>query len=1003
VKLERPDLARTKSELILQQNEFKIRLADLEALLLEKLATAEGDILDDVDLIRGLEEAKKTAEEVKDKVNKAQETAAKINETSEHYRIAAERGSLLFFLMMDLCKMHTFYRYSLDAFVVVVTRAINSISLRKKQDDPASPGGAKRETQLARPSAVADGLKGDAQPAEKPSEGAEDASSPKRGGEDRHLERGKTGDQDFPDEEAAGSDDEEIIDLSGKELAKRVQILQTTITLFVFQYVRRGLLDADKLTVASMLTLRILVRSNIVTEQELNILIRAPPDPNTPPMPENTRSWLSDLQWAQLKSLEQIAMFKSATNALTQAIEQDSLGWKRFHGEERAETADLPRSCRELQTFHRLFLLRVLRPDRLGSALTQFVIDNLGSEFVEQPPFDMAQTYEESSCITPFFFVLFPGTDPTPMVEALGAGMGMSELNGRLVNISMGQGQEMVAINALQKAAREGGWVMLQNIHLMQPWLKQLERTLEIIEENSHPDFRCYLTSEPPSVLQGPLWELLPEAILQKCIKIADEAPTDLKSNLRRAYAKFSQEHIEACLKPKEFKATLFALCFFHALILGRIKFGPQGWSRKYPFNDGDLTICAQVLCNYLNNSEKLGTEVPWADLRYLIGDIMYGGHITDHWDRRVCRTYLQTLILPELLANLTLAPGFKSPDASKMEYFGYQKFMEERFPPEQPQLFSLHPNAEIGFLTNQGISIFKTVQSVSGGSTGAAHLDISSSAPVITNYLDRLPLDLDMLTIRGLLRDEDYTPYTITSLQESDRMNLLLQEIRSSLVELELGISGQLNITEGMERLSEALQLNRVNPSWRKLAYPSLKPLAPWFADLVRRHEQLTAWTSGKTLLKSIWLPGLFNPMAFLTAVMQVTARASSLPLDYMTNRTTFLNTKDPGDLTGQPPSGVHVHGLFMEGASWEEGKGDDEGYISDSKMKELHPVMPIANVFSVPLEQMSWESMYCCPIFITSERGDTFIVSMNVRMDPDDDEKRWILLGAALLLTDD
>jgi len=337
------------------------------------------------------------------------------------------------------------------------------------------------------------------------------------------------------------------------------------------------------------------------------------------------------------------------------------------------------------------------------------------------------------------------------------------------------------------------------------------------------------------------------------------------------------------------------------------------------------------------------------------------------------------------------------------MEYFGYQKFMEERFPPEQPQLFSLHPNAEIGFLTNQGISIFKTVQSVSGGSTGAAHLDISSSAPVITNYLDRLPLDLDMLTIRGLLRDEDYTPYTITSLQESDRMNLLLQEIRSSLVELELGISGQLNITEGMERLSEALQLNRVNPSWRKLAYPSLKPLAPWFADLVRRHEQLTAWTSGKTLLKSIWLPGLFNPMAFLTAVMQVTARASSLPLDYMTNRTTFLNTKDPGDLTGQPPSGVHVHGLFMEGASWEEGKGDDEGYISDSKMKELHPVMPIANVFSVPLEQMSWESMYCCPIFITSERGDTFIVSMNVRMDPDDDEKRWILLGAALLLTDD
>lgn len=43
--------------------------------------------------------------------------------------------------------------------------------------------------------------------------------------------------------------------------------------------------------------------------------------------------------------------------------------------------------------------------------------------------------------------------------------------------------------------------------------------------------------------------------------------------------------------------------------------------------------------------------------------------------------------------------------------------------------------------------------------------------------------------------------------------------------------------------------------------------------------------------VLKSTWIPGLFNPMAFLTAVMQVTARSKELPLDFMTNRTTFLS----------------------------------------------------------------------------------------------------------------
>ena len=36
------------------------------------------------------------------------------------------------------------------------------------------------------------------------------------------------------------------------------------------------------------------------------------------------RSWLTELQWAQLKSLEQISTFKSATSCLTQNMEQDT-------------------------------------------------------------------------------------------------------------------------------------------------------------------------------------------------------------------------------------------------------------------------------------------------------------------------------------------------------------------------------------------------------------------------------------------------------------------------------------------------------------------------------------------------------------------------------------------------------------------------------------------------------------------------------------------------------
>jgi hypothetical protein len=44
----------------------------------------------------------------------------------------------------------------------------------------------------------------------------------------------------------------------------------------------------------------------------------------------------------------------------------------------------------------------------------------------------------------------------------------------------------------------------------------------------------------------------------------------------------------------------------------------------------GDLNISVSVLYNYLEANAK----VPWEDLRYLFGEIMYGGHITDDWDR---------------------------------------------------------------------------------------------------------------------------------------------------------------------------------------------------------------------------------------------------------------------------------------------------------------------------------------------------------------------------------
>ena len=240
---------------------------------------------------------------------------------------------------------------------------------------------------------------------------------------------------------------------------------------------------------------------------------------------------------------------------------------------------------------------------------------------------------------------------------------------------------------------------MFQNVHLMEDWMKVFERNLEIAQEGGlHADFRCFISSEPPPLFDQ---EIIPESILQNSIKIANEAPQDLKSNLRRAFSKFDDEQFEKAKSHKlnEYKAILFGLCMYHSLIVGR---------KNYNFNDGDLTICGDVLHNYLTKYEK----VPYKDLAYIYGEIMYGGHITDNWDRRTNNTYLDVLLRPEILQQmqLTLAPGFKSPDPLKFDREAYRKYIEEKLPPEQPLMFGLHPNAEIGYLTTTGETLFTTI-----------------------------------------------------------------------------------------------------------------------------------------------------------------------------------------------------------------------------------------------------------------------------------------------------
>uniref|UniRef100_A0AAR2IP24 Dynein heavy chain 9, axonemal n=1 Tax=Pygocentrus nattereri TaxID=42514 RepID=A0AAR2IP24_PYGNA len=918
VSMERPDLEELKSNLTKQQNGFKITLKTLEDNLLSRLSSASGNFLGDTELVENLEITKRTAAEIEEKVKEAKVTEAKINEAREHYRPAASRASLLYFIMNDLNKIHPMYQFSLKAFSVVFQKAVLKAA---------------------------------------------------------------------PDE----------------ALKQRVLNLIDSITSSVFQYTTRGLFECDKLTYTAQLAFQILLMNKEINPSELDFLLRYPVQPGvTSPV-----DFLSHHSWGGIKALCTMDEFRN----LDRDIEGSAKRWKKFVESECPEKEKFPQEWKNKTSLQRLCMMRALRPDRMTYAVRDFVEEKLGSKYVMGRSVDFAISFEESGAATPMFFILSPGVDPLKDVEKHGRKLGYTFDNRNFHNVSLGQGQEVVAEQTLDLAAREGHWVILQvegalpstNIHLVAKWLGTLEKKLEQHGDGSHQDFRVFISAEPSSSPEG---HIIPQGILENSIKITNEPPLGMHANLHKALDNFNQDTLEMCARENEFKSILFALCYFHAVVAERRKFGPQGWNRSYPFNTGDLTISVNVLYNYLEANSK----VPYDDLRYLFGEIMYGGHITDDWDRRLCRTYLEEFIKPEMMeGELYLAPGFPLP--GNMDYNGYHQYIDDALPAESPYLYGLHPNAEIGFLTQTSEKLFRTVLEMqprdggsgegSGtsrdekviryGSCGSVSGSIMTVKAILDEILEKLPEEFNMVELMGKL--EERSPYVVVALQECERMNILTQEIKRSLKELNLGLKGELTMTNDMENLQNAIYLDQVPDSWTKRAYPSMCGLALWFTDLLNRIRELESWSSDFSLPPAVWLAGFFNPQSFLTAIMQSMARRNEWPLDKMSLQCD-VTKKSREDFSSPPREGAYVHGLFMEGARWDT----QAGVMVDARLKELTPAVPVIFIKAVPVDKQETRNVYQCPVYKTRQRGPTYVWTFNLKTK--ENPSKWTLAGVALLL---
>ncbi|CAL8330997.1 unnamed protein product [Merluccius merluccius] len=817
-------------------------------------------------------------------------------------------------------------------------------------------------------------------------------------------------------------------------LERRLQTLLDQTLLTSYAIVSRGLFERHKAIYSFLLSVEIMRQRGEVSEAEWQHFLRGAPPQDKECAARPDALWLSDSHWQTCCELEDtLPCFRGLGRGITRAHICIRLGrlqaainpesWEGYvsqpasmaEDEEEEEEQSLRSHWNEkLGDFQKLVLIKAFMEEKVVFAVTQFVIVSLGKQFVENPPVDLATLYNDMTPSTPLVFILSTGSDPMGAFQRFAKERGYLD---RVKSISLGQGQGPIAETLIREALGNGNWVFLQNCHLAVSWMLAMEELIKTFTEpdaSIHQDFRLFLSSMPSKVF--------PVTVLQNSVKVTNEPPKGLRANVRRAFTEITGNFFEEHIMGRPWRKIIFGLCFFHAIIQERKKFGPLGWNIRYEFNDSDRECALLNLNLYCKD-----TTIPWEALIYITGEITYGGRVTDAWDQRCLRTVLKGFFSPG-----TLEPGYTysasgvyyAPEEDLLDT--YKTYIEGLPVLDDPEVFGMHENANLAFQRQETLTLISTILEVQPRSSalGGAKSNDDIINELADSILAKLPerLDMDEAEESLFVRDDKgrLNSLTIVLGQEVDRFNNLLRVLRRSLATLQKALAGLVVMSEDMETIYHSFLNNQVPSHWANAAYPSLKPLASWVRDLALRTAFIQSWiTRGRP--KSFWISGLFFPQGFLTGTLQNHARRYNLPIDELSFSFKVLpvyrdqaavsealgclaDSKaalDMDDLLPEPENGVLVHGMFMDACRWD----DVAMTMEDALPRVMNPTLPVVH-FEPRLNYDAEPELYRAPLYKTSARagmlsttGHSTNFVVTVMLPSSQPSDYWISKASALL----
>lgn len=721
----------------------------------------------------------------------------------------------------------------------------------------------------------------------------------------------------------------------------RIAVLTDAVFREIFHRVCDTLVHEDHITFGlRAAAIRVRGTPDEIPDHDLDFLLKAGDlsAPRPAPTPA-LRAALSDAQWGMVAALD--AAIPDSFSGLAAHVEQHADEWLRYirlSGPERepspwsANASAGAGTSKVRAAFLSLLLIRVLRPDRFVFAVHALLGAVFGEGFLQKGEPDIAAAAETATPGTPLVLCSMPGYDASGKVTALAAAAKVK----RLATFAIGsEGFDNVE-RTINDSSKTGAWVLLKNVHLAPQWLSQMEKKIHTL--GAHPGcshkFRLFMTSE--------VHPKLPPNLLRLGHVITFEPPPGVLASFRHALGRVAPERMDRA--PRERSRLYFLVCWFHAIVMERLRYVPHGWTKGFEFGETDQRGALDTIDAWIDmcaeGRENIDPDrIPWVALRTLLAQSIYGGRVDNEFDQRTLRSLVDRIFVPESFDigfPLLMAP---TPEAAaavvapdQTSYKDCLEWADALSVVESPAWLGLPDDADLLLMANQTKRVLRKVTTMQGSDDSD---DVSDSKPASTStttssssgeevaawmktlsedamrWLAQLPA-ADSIKLRDDKQQQQQDVVMRCLERDARALVRLLTTVRRDMQLVIDTAAGTVKQTNDTRALFEDLSHGVIPHAWKPYALPEMLSLGAYVRDLARRvdHFRTLLGTQGR----KVWLGGLLTPEAYITATRQAAARANKCSLETLSLQVVAISSAASDHKLA--PDEFAVEGLVLENA---------------------------------------------------------------------------------------